>query len=44
MKIFASYLIKNYQWDLLPDQNLEIMSMPTPRTRDGLKVRFFRRP
>jgi len=44
MKIFASYLIKNYQWDLLPDQNLEIMSMPTPRTRDGLKVKFYRRP
>ena len=43
MKIFASYLIKNYQWDLLPDQNLEISSMPTPRTRDGLKVNFFRR-
>ncbi len=44
MKIFASYLIKNYQWDLLPDQNLEILSIPTPRTRDGLKVNFFRRP
>lgn len=40
MKIFAAHLARNYTWELLPNQNLEMMTIPTPHPRDGLKVRF----
>ena len=40
MRIFAAKLLQNYQWDLLPDQNLELITVPTPHPKDGLKVRF----
>ena len=43
MRLFASKLLKNYQWELLPDQNLELVTVPTPHPRDGLKVNFTRR-
>ncbi len=42
MKIFAALLLRNYQWTLLPDQNLEFVMVPTPRPADGLKVQFRR--
>ena len=40
MKLFASHLIRNFQWDLLPDQDLSLITIPSPRPRDGLKVSF----
>ena len=43
MRLFASKLLQNYQWELLPNQNLELVTVPTPHPRDGLKVNFTRR-
>lgn len=43
MRLFASKLLQNYQWELLPGQNLELVTVPSPRPRDGLKVNFSRR-
>lgn len=40
MKLFAIHLLRHYQWELLPEQNLELSSIPTPIPKDGLKVRF----
>lgn len=40
MRLFASKLLQNYQWELLPEQNLELVTVPTPHPRDGLKVKF----
>ena len=38
MKLFAALLARNYEWELLPDQNLDFIMVPTPRPRDGLRV------
>ena len=43
MRLFASKLLQNYQWELLPNQNLELVTVPTPHPRDGLKVNFSHR-
>ncbi len=43
MRLFASKLLQNYQWELLPNQNLALITVPTPHPRDGLKVNFSRR-
>ncbi|MGF1589547.1 MAG: cytochrome P450 [Pleurocapsa sp.] len=43
MRLFASKLLQNYQWELLPNQNLTLVTVPTPHPRDGLKVNFSRR-
>ncbi|MBG1244621.1 cytochrome P450 [Nostoc sp. NZL] len=43
MKLFAALLIRNYEWELLPGQNLERDLLPFSRSRDGLKVKFCRR-
>ena len=40
MRLFASKLLRNYQWELVPNQNLELVTVPTPHPRDGLKVNF----
>ena len=40
MKIFAVQLLRDYQWELLPEQDLSLAIVPTPRPKDGLKVRF----
>jgi cytochrome P450 len=40
MKIFAVLLLRNYKWTLLPNQNLDFITVPTPRPKDGLKVQF----
>ncbi|PZU99733.1 MAG: cytochrome P450 [Pseudanabaena sp.] len=40
MKIIAAHLLRNYQWEILPSQNLEPFPIPTLRPRDGLKVKF----
>lgn len=43
MKIFAALLARDYQWSVVPDQNLDYTMIPTPRPKDGLKVYRFRR-
>ncbi|NMG10192.1 cytochrome P450 [Brasilonema sp. UFV-L1] len=43
MKLFAALLIREYQWELLPGQNLERVVLPFSRPHDGLKVKFWRR-
>ncbi|AOX02032.1 hypothetical protein BJP34_23675 [Moorena producens PAL-8-15-08-1] len=43
MRIFAAQLLRDYDWTLLPDQDLKMVVMPTPHPRDGLKVKFSRR-
>jgi retinoid hydroxylase len=40
MRIFASLLLQKCQWQLLPNQNLELVTVPTPHPKDGLKVEF----
>ena len=40
MRIFASLLLQKCQWELLPEHNLELVTVPTPHPKDGLKVRF----
>ena len=42
MRMFASELLKNYEWELLPNQNLELAITPTPHPKDGLKIKFRR--
>ncbi len=43
MRIFAAQLLRYYDWKLVPDQDLEMVVIPTPHPRDGLKVKFSRR-
>ena len=40
MRIFAARLLQQCQWELLPDQNLELVTVPTPHPKDNLKVRI----
>jgi retinoid hydroxylase len=40
IKIFAAKLLREYQWELLPNQNLDLTAIPTPKPKDGLKVKF----
>jgi cytochrome P450 len=42
MKIFGAMLLRQYRWELLPNQDLSLIKVPTPHPRDGLKVRFYR--
>ncbi|GET43130.1 cytochrome P450 [Microseira wollei] len=42
MKVFAAQLVRNYTWELLPNQSLELIRVPTPHPRDGLQVKFQR--
>lgn len=39
MKVFAACLLRGYTWELLPDQDLSMITVPTPHPRDGLKVK-----
>ncbi|QZZ21230.1 cytochrome P450 [Leptothermofonsia sichuanensis E412] len=43
MKIVMAYLLRGYEWELLPNQNLEPKIIPTRRPKDGLKVKFRRK-
>lgn len=43
MRLFAALLIRDYEWEILPGQNLERLVLPFSRPRDGLKVKFWRR-
>lgn len=40
MKVFAVHLVRYHSWELLPEQNLELVTVPTPHPKDGLKVNF----
>lgn len=40
MKLFAAHLVKDYSWELLPSQNLEMILIPVPHPKDGLRVEF----
>lgn len=40
MKLFAAHLVRDYSWELLPSQNLEMILVPVPHPKDGLKVNF----
>jgi retinoid hydroxylase len=43
MRLFATKLLQHYQWELIPKQNLDLVTVPTPHPRDGLKVNFSHR-
>ncbi|MBR8836413.1 MAG: cytochrome P450 [Stigonema ocellatum SAG 48.90 = DSM 106950] len=43
MKLFAALLVREYEWELIPRQNLDMVMIPTPHPRDGLQVKFRRR-
>ncbi|MEA5566377.1 cytochrome P450 [Anabaena sp. UHCC 0399] len=40
MKLFAALLLREYDWQLIPDQNLDLVMIPAPHPRDQLKVNF----
>jgi cytochrome P450 len=40
MRVFAAMLLRGYRWELLPEQDLSLVAIPTPHPRDGLKVKF----
>ncbi|GEA28721.1 putative cytochrome P450 120 [Microcystis aeruginosa NIES-4325] len=40
MKILAVRLVEKYDWQLLPNQDLTLTSIPTLHPRDGLQVTF----
>jgi len=42
MKLFAAKIVREFEWELLPDQDLNLLVVPTPRPRDGLRVKFRR--
>jgi cytochrome P450 len=42
IKLFAALLVRNYDWQLLPNQSLDLITIPTPHPRDGLKVQLRR--
>lgn len=42
MKIFAALLVRHYEWELLPNQSLELVMIPTPHPQDNLQVSFRR--
>ncbi|MDQ2098695.1 MAG: cytochrome P450 [Tychonema bourrellyi B0820] len=42
MKLFAARMIRECDWELLPNQDLNLIRVPTPHPRDGLRVKFQR--
>jgi cytochrome P450 len=42
MKLFAAKIVRELEWELLPDQDLNLIAVPTPHPRDGLQVKFRR--
>ncbi len=41
MKIVAAHLLRRYHWEILPNQSLDTVRIPTNRPKDGLRVRFY---
>jgi cytochrome P450 len=42
MKLFAAKIVREFEWELLPDQDLNLIAIPAQRPRDGLRVKFRR--
>jgi cytochrome P450 len=42
LKIFTALLVREFNWELLPTQNLQMVSTPFPRPVDDLKVHFYK--
>jgi retinoid hydroxylase len=42
MKLFAALLVREYEWEVVAGQNLDMVMLPTPRPHDGLQVKFRR--
>jgi cytochrome P450 len=42
MKLFAAKIVREFDWELLPDQDLNLIAIPAQRPRDGLRVKFRR--
>jgi len=42
MKLFAAKIVREFEWELLPDQDLNLIAVPAQRPRDGLRVKFRR--
>lgn len=40
IKLIASMLLRQYQWTLLPDQDLSMNPVPTLKPRSGLQIKF----
>ncbi|MFK0735076.1 MAG: cytochrome P450 [Gloeotrichia echinulata GP01] len=40
MKIVAAHLLRSYDWEILPNQSLDPVQIPTNHPKDGLRVRF----
>ncbi|CBN55400.1 MULTISPECIES: cytochrome P450 [Kamptonema] len=40
MKLFAARIVREFNWELLPNQDLTLITVPTPHPRDGLQVKF----
>ncbi|BAY68397.1 hypothetical protein ACN23B_13900 [Anabaena sp. FACHB-709] len=40
MKIVAAHLLRRYHWEILPNQSLDSVLVPTNQPQDGLRVRF----
>jgi len=40
MKLFAAKIVRECDWELLPNQDLNLITVPTPHPRDGLQVKF----
>ena len=43
MKLFAARIIRQCAWELLPNQDLTLITVPVPHPRDGLQVKIFPR-
>lgn len=42
MKLFAAKMVREFDWELVPGQDLNLIRVPTPHPRDGLQVNFRR--
>jgi retinoid hydroxylase len=40
LKIIAALILRRYQWQMLPNQRLDAVTIPTRRPKDGLRVTF----
>jgi retinoid hydroxylase len=42
IKLLTAMLLREYEWELVPEQNLNLALFPTPYPLDGLRVKFRR--
>ena len=40
MRVMLALLLRDYAWEVLPDQDLGYVMVPFPRPKEGLRVRF----